>query len=111
MSRWPLSTVATVLVLAAHLTVALAGEPRRESRPVEARGRVVYGPPDIARAGYDLVLVDGDHRRYPLMPTSDAQIRLLRKVAGQVVEVEVIGILSSYGDQTYIVIHYIEESL
>jgi hypothetical protein len=109
-SRWPLSTAALLFVLAAHLAVVLAGEPRRESRMIEAKGRVVVGPPDVALPGYDLVLAEGDRRRYPLMPTSDAQVRVLRKVAGKAGEVEVVGILSSSADrQAYIVIQYIGE--
>jgi hypothetical protein len=108
MRRWPLSTAAFLLVLAAHLAIALAGEPQRLPRPVVTRGRIALAASYAGDFGYDLV-VGERYLRYPLMPTSDAHVRAIHANARRPREVEVVGDLSVLDGRCYIAIETIKE--
>jgi hypothetical protein len=70
--RWPLST-ATVLVLAAHLTVAMAGETPENGKPWKATGTVTVETREFTVFGDQPIVA----RAYFLTTPPDVKITLL----------------------------------
>jgi hypothetical protein len=108
MRRWPLSTAAALLVLVAHLTVALAGEAYEPPRPILITGRVVESS-SRGEPHFDLELPDRGPLRYPLVPTDSAHREVLARNLGRPTRVQVGGIMCLVKHHQIILVETIKE--
>lgn len=116
MRRWPLSTAAAVLVLAAHVAAYATDPARKAPRTVTLVGRVVVEPqePDtslprsyaLAAAG---AIARGRRVRFPLVPVTRAHAEFLEAHAGKDILVEVTATLTPVPTRTVLVIERINE--